>query len=78
MTVLALSRGALTAGAWPLAWQAGVNTQGTPVDVGARLRGSGGGGSGANFRNQQNVTLENITRLMRRELHSKFRAPFCL
>jgi hypothetical protein len=29
LTVLALSRGALTAGAWPLAWQAGVKTQGT-------------------------------------------------
>ena len=29
MTVLALSRGALTAGAWPLPWQAGVKTQGT-------------------------------------------------
>jgi hypothetical protein len=35
-------------------------------------------GSGANFRNQRNDTLGNITRLMRRELHSKFRAPFCL
>jgi hypothetical protein len=29
LTVLALSRGALTAGAWPLAWQAGVKTHGT-------------------------------------------------
>ena len=35
-------------------------------------------GSGANFRNQRNDTLGNIARLMRRELHSKFRAPFCL
>ena len=34
-------------------------------------------GCGANFRNRRNEALGNITRLMRRELHSKFRAQFC-
>ena len=35
-------------------------------------------GSGANFRDQCNETLGNITRFMRREQHSRFRAPCCL
>ena len=32
-------------------------------------------GSGANFRDQCNETLGNITRFMRREQHSRFLAP---
>jgi hypothetical protein len=35
-------------------------------------------GSGANFRDQCNETLGNITRFMRREQHSRFLAPCCL
>ena len=34
--------------------------------------------SGANFWNQRNETLGNITRLMRREQHSRFLVPCCL
>ena len=34
-------------------------------------------GCSANFRYQRNETLLSITRFMRRELHSRFRAPFC-
>ena len=34
-------------------------------------------GCDANFRYQRNETLWSITRFMRRELHSRFRAPFC-
>ncbi len=34
-------------------------------------------GSGANFRNQCNETIGNITRFMRREQHSRFQTPCC-
>jgi ChaB len=35
-------------------------------------------GCGANLRSQRNEALGNFTRIMRRELHPKFRALFCL
>ncbi|VFU16576.1 DUF3991 domain-containing protein [Methylocella tundrae] len=35
-------------------------------------------GSGANFRNQRNELMGSLSRLMQRELHSRFRARFCL